>query len=92
MGYKAQWNSLGLTTVARFAFTGSEATRHGEAQHPFCDGVSVEDGFGRRLLVALVINLQPFSNMAGLGHYAAVLCVQTSAMRQRLVLWFLAGG
>jgi hypothetical protein len=67
MGYKAQWNSLGLTTVARFAFTGSEATRHGEAQHPFCDDASVEDGCGRRLLIALVINLQPFSNMAGLG-------------------------
>jgi hypothetical protein len=75
---------IGPHNGCEIAFTGSEATRHGEAQHPFCDGVSVEDWCGRRLLVALVINLQPSPNMAGLGHYAAVLCVQTSAMRQRL--------
>jgi hypothetical protein len=84
-GLQSAVEFIGPHSGCEIAFTGSEATRRGEAQHPFFDdGASLEDGCGRRLLVALVTNLQPFSSMACLDHYAAVLCVQTSTMRQRL--------
>lgn len=43
-GLQSAVEFIGPHHGCEIAFTGSEATRHGEAQHPFCDDASVEDG------------------------------------------------